>query len=302
VKSIVGSTGRLKKVNGKPHLLLDALKKFDGDHGFLLSSGITFSFLICLIPLTLLLLALTETYLYSSREVLNHISYHLQNVVPSLDPKIMKDIMRIIRHRRIVGVLGIGGLIWTSTWIFSSLRTVLNIVFQVEKGRTILRGKAIDLFMVLLAGIFLIMSMVLTSAITFIQGYHFSPFLDMRPITRFILKYLIPFFFTFCISFLIYKIIPNKKVNFKSALQAAFFTSLFWEVAKQLFGWYVLHLGRFSMVYGSLGTLAIFFLFVYYSSAILILGGEIVFLLEKKSTVSRDNKHLKKFPNRVYNM
>mgnify|MGYP000338351674 CR=1 FL=1 len=57
---------------------------------------------------------------------------------------------------------------------------------------------------------------------------------------------------------------------------------LFWEVAKQLFGWYVLHLGRFSMVYGSLSTLAIFFLWIYYSSVILLMGGEAVFFLEKR--------------------
>ena len=227
MKSVKGVKGWSIKVRGKLRLLLAALKKFDGDHGFLLSSGITFNFLICLIPLLLLLLALIGTYLYSSREVLNHISYHLQNAVPSLDPKITKDIMRIIRHRKIVGVLGIGGLVWASTWVFSSLRTVLNIVFQVEKGRTILRGKAIDLFMIFLAGTFLIMSMALTSAITFVQGYPISPFLDMRPIIRFILKYLIPFFFTFCMSFLIYKIVPSKKVHFKPALQAASFTSLF---------------------------------------------------------------------------
>ena len=35
------------------------------------------------------------------------------------------------------------------------------------------------------------------------------------------------------------------------------------------------------MVYGSLSTLIIFFLWVYYSSVILILGGEVAFLLEK---------------------
>jgi membrane protein len=279
MKSVKGSKGWSMKVRGKLHLLLAALRKFDGDHGFLLSSAITFNFLLCMIPIILLLLALIGQYLYSSREVLNHISYHLQNVVPSLDPQIMKNIMRIIRHRKIVGVLGIGGLIWTSTLIFSSLRTVFNIVFQVEKGRGILRGKAIDLLMVLFSGIFLLMSMVFTSAITFVEGYHFGFILDMKPIARFILKYLIPFFFTFCMSFLIYKIIPGKRVNLKAALEAAFFTSLFWEVAKQLFGWYVLHLGRFSMVYGSLSTLAIFFFVVYYSSAILILGAEIAFLL-----------------------
>jgi membrane protein len=278
----MASMGWKKGMTGKLHFLLGALKKFDDDHGFFLSSGITFNLLICLVPLSLLLLALAGTYLYSDREVLNHIRRYFENAVPTLDPRIMKNIMRIIRDRKIVGILGMGGLIWTSTWVFSSLRTALNIIFQVEKGRGILRGKAIDLFMILLAGIFLLMSMMFTSVITFVQRYRFSLLLDMGPSLRFILRYLIPFFFTFWMGFLIYKIIPNRKIHFKPALLAAIFTSLFWEVAKQLFGWYVLHLGRFSMVYGSLSTLAIFFLWVYYSSAILLLGGEFAFLWEKR--------------------
>ncbi len=264
------------------NLLWKALKKFDDDHGFFLSSGITFNLLICLIPFILLLLALLGTYLYSYREVLNHIRRYMESAFPSLDPKMMSNILRIIRDRKIVGVLGIGGLMWTSTWVFSSLRTAFNIIFQVEKGRSILRGKAIDLLMILLAGTFLLISMIFTSVVTVVQGYRLSPFLNMVPIIRFIIKYLIPFFFTFWMCFLIYKIVPNKKIHFKNALQAALFTSVFWEVAKQLFGWYILHLGNFSMVYGSLSAMAIFFLWIYYSSVILLVGGEVAFLLEKK--------------------
>lgn len=271
-----------KGFNKRFCILWDALKKFDNDHGFFLSSGITFSFLLCLIPILLLLLAFLGTYLYSDREVLNYLRHYLENAFPSLDPRIMRNILRIIRDRKIVGVVGIGGLVWTSTWVFSSLRTALNIVFQTNKGQSILRGKAVDLLMIFLAGIFLIISMVFTSAINIVQGYRVSPFLDMVPLIRIILKYVIPFFFTFWMCFLIYKIIPNKKVYFKPALQAALFTSLFGEVAKHLFSWYILHLGRFSMVYGSLSTLAIFFLWIYYSSAILLLGGEVAFLLEKR--------------------
>jgi membrane protein len=263
-------------------LFWSALKKFDGDHGFFLSSGITFNLLICLIPVSLLLLAIVGTYLYSDREVLGHIRRYFENAVPSLDPRIMRNILRIIRDRKIVGILGIAGLIWTSTWVFSSLRTALNMIFQVKRDRGILRGKAIDLFMILLAGIFLLMSMILTSGISFIQTYRLGPFLSLGPTFRFILKYIIPFFFTFWMCFLIYKIIPNRKIYFKAAFRAALFTSLLWEVAKQLFGWYVLHLGRFSMVYGSLSTLAIFFLWIYYSSVILLMGGEVAFLLEKR--------------------
>jgi len=270
-----------KGIVRKFRFFIDALKKFNGDHGFLLSSGITFNLLICLIPLSLLLLALVGKYLYSDREVLSHIRHYLENVVPSLDPKIMKNILRVIRDRKIVGVLGIGGLIWTSTWVFSSLRTALNIVFQVKKGRGILHGKAIDLLMILLTGIFHVMSMSLTSFFTFVRKFRIQSPIDIGLILQLMLKYVLPFFFTFWMFFFIYKIIPDKKIRFKSAFQAALFTSLLWEVAKQLFGWYVLHLGRFSMVYGSLGTLAIFFLWVYYSSVIFILGGEIAFLLEK---------------------
>jgi membrane protein len=265
----------------KVYLPLSALKKFDRDHGFLLSAGITFNFLICLVPIVLLLLALAGIYLYSDREVLNHIRRYLENAIPSLDPRIMRNILRIIRDRRIVGILGIGGLIWTSTWVFSSLRTALNIVFQVEKDRGILRGKAIDLLMIFLVGVFLLLSMIFTSGITFIQSYRYGPFSVLGPSLQFILKYILPFFFTFCMCFLIYKIIPNRKIHFGTALQAALFTGVFWEVAKQLFGWYVLHLGRFSMVYGSLSTLAIFFFWIYYSSAILLLGGEVACLLER---------------------
>ena len=280
-----GSTLFLKKTKDSLRLLGEASKRFHSDHGFLLSSAITFNFLICMIPIILLLLVLISPYLYSSREILNHITYHLQNISPSLDPEILRNVMRIIRQRKIVGVLSIGGLIWTSTWVFSSLRTILNRVFRVEKDRSAFRGKAIDLLMVVFAGIFFLLSMVLTSTINLLQSAHFSPFLDLRLVTRFALKYLIPFFITLWMCFLIYKIVPNRRISFRSALQAAFFTSLLWEIAQQLFGWYVSHVGRFSMVYGSLSTLAVFFLFAYYSSAILIWGGEIAFLLEKRMVI-----------------
>jgi membrane protein len=260
-------------------LLWAALNKFDDDHGFFLSAGITFNFLICLIPLALLPLALLGTYLYSDREVLDHVRRYWENVIPSLDPAIMKSMLTIMRDRKIVGIFGIAGLIWTSTWVFSSLRTALNIVFRVEKGRGMVRGKAVDLLMIFLAGFSLLMSMALTSAITIIQGYPLQSFINIGPIIHWALKYLLPFFFTYWMFVLVYKIVPNKKVSFKPAARAACFTSILWEVAKHLFGWYVLHLGRFSIVYGSLSAVAIFFLWIYYSSAMLILGGEVAYLL-----------------------
>ncbi len=273
----------IKRIFRRLRLLWFALRKFYDDNGFLLSSGLAFTFLVGLIPLLLLLLFLAGTYLYSDRQVLSHIRHYLENVAPSLDPRVTKNLLRVIRDRKIVGVLGVGGLFWTSIWVFSTLRTALNIIFQVKKGQGIIRGIATDLLMIFLVGSLHLTSMTLASVMVYLKRYRFSfrfP-LELGVLVGFSLKYVIPFLLSFWMFFLIYKIIPNKKITSTTALQAALFTSLLWEVAKHLFGWYVLSLGGFTMVYGSLSTLAVFVLWTYYSSTILLMGGEVAYYLER---------------------
>jgi len=272
---------QLKKIFKNFGLLWQALKKFNGDNGFFLSSGIAFNVLINLLPFIMLLLALVGTYLYNAQEVLNHIRAYFRDVAPTVDPKIMGNLMDLIQKRRLVGILGFAGLLWTSTWVFSSLRIALNIVFRAQKSQGMLRGIGVDLLMIVLVGILLLVSMILSPVVMFLQSYQGQIPVAMGPTIQWILKYLLPFFLTCCMFSLIYKIIPNKRVHIKSALQAALFASLLWELAKHLFAWYVVHLPMYSILYGSLSTLVIFVLWVYYSSTILIVGGEFAYFLEE---------------------
>ncbi len=272
---------RLKQILKNSGLLWRALSKFNDDNGFFLSSGITFNILINLIPFIMLLLASVGTYLFNDREVLDYILAYFREVAPALDPKIMGTLMDVIQNRKIVGILGFVGFLWLSTCVFGSLRTALNIVFQVEKKRGMLRGIGTDLLMILLTGILLLVSMILSSAVTFLQGYQGQIPVAIGPTIQWVLKYLLPFFLTVAMFFLIYKIIPNESIHFKSAIRAALFTGLLWELAKHLFSWYVVHLARYSIVYGSLSTLVVFVVWVYYSSTILIVGGELAYFLEE---------------------
>jgi len=272
---------RLKKILKNFGLLWQALRKFNDDNGFFLSSGITFNILINLIPFIMLLLALVGTYLYNDQEILDHMHAYLRDMVPAFDPKVMSNLMEVIQNRKIVGILGFVGLLWFSTWVFSSLRIALNIVFRVEKSRGFLIGTGIDLLMIFLAGILLLVSLILSSFVTFLQSYQGRIPMAIGPTIQWILKYVLPFLLTFCMFFLIYKIIPRIRVHFKSALQAALFAGLFWELAKHLFGWYVVHLAQYSIFYGSLSTVVIFVLWVYYSSMILVVGAEFAYFLEK---------------------
>jgi membrane protein len=272
---------RLKRVLKDFGLLWQALRKFNDDNGFFLSSGIAFNILINLIPFIMLLLALVGTYLYNDQDVLHHIRAYFREAAPALDPKIMENLADVMKNRQIVGILGFVGLLWISTWVFGSLRIVLNIVFRVEKSQGMLQGIGVDLLMILLVGSLLLVSMILSSAVTFLQGYQDRILVAIGPTIQWILKYLLPFFLTYCMFVLIYKIIPHRRIHFSSALQAALFAGLLYELAKHLFAWYVVHLARYSIFYGSLSTLVIFVLWVYYSSTILVVGGEFAYFLEE---------------------
>jgi membrane protein len=276
----------VEKIPKPFRLLWRALVKFNDDNGLFLSSGITFNILINLIPFIMLLLASIGTYLYNDQAVLDYIRAYFKDVAPILDPRIMNNLIEVIQNRRIVGILGFVGFLWLSACVFGALRTALNIVFQVEKKRGILRGIGTDLLMILLAGLLLLVSMILSSVVTFLQGYQGQIPVAIGPTIQWILKYLIPFCLTVGMFFFIYKIIPNESIHSKSALRAALFTSLLWEIAKHLFTWYIANLAEYSIVYGSLSTLVVFVLWVYYSSSILLLGGEITYFLEEDRQVS----------------
>lgn len=258
-----------------------ALRKFYDDDGFFLSSGIAFNILLNLIPLILLMTSIAGMYLSGYLDIFTRIHNYLEQVAPALDPNITNNLIAIIQARNITGIVGFGALILFSTWFFRSLRIALSIVFKVEKKRSIIKGFAIDLLMLLIVEILFMVNMGISSYIAVLQSFQNVVFLAIAPTIQWIIKYMLPFTIAFCTFFLVYKIIPPSKIHFKSAVRAAFFSGILWEVAKYIFEWYVLHIAEYSNIYGPLSTLVVLILWVYYSSAIFIAGGEYVYILEE---------------------
>jgi len=264
-------------------VLWAAVTKFRADDGFFHSAAIAFSVLLSLIPLALIFLALAGSYLYSDAEVAQHLSNYFSTLVPALDPKIMSNLMSVMQTRKTAGLLGILGLLWTASMIFSSLRVSLNTIFQSPKKRGHLHGMAVDFLMILVSGSMLLISMLLTSTFGVLQHYpHLFP-LGLGLVLGFLLQYLAPLAFTCGMGVVIYLMVPDRKISIRSAFLGALFVSLFWEIAKQVFTAYILLWGgNYSLVYGPLSALAIFFVWIYYSSAIFLLGAQIAFGLEQK--------------------
>ena len=60
----------------------------------------------------------------------------------------------------------------------------------------------------------------------------------------------------------------------------AIVASALWELAKYFLRVYVLNLGLYDKIYGPLGILMAFIMFVYYSAIVFVLGAEVVAVLD----------------------
>jgi membrane protein len=91
---------------------------------------------------------------------------------------------------------------------------------------------------------------------------------------------------------LIYKYSPNIKsgdtLSLKSTFPGAVFTSLSWIILSLIFSYYVSNFGRYSVTYGSLGGVIVLLVWLFISSIVIILGGEINATL--KNLKNRDYK------------
>ena len=79
----------------------------------------------------------------------------------------------------------------------------------------------------------------------------------------------------------IYQFLPNKRGKLKNQLPGAIFTAFGWTFASFLFSVYLDIFKGFSNMYGSLTTIVIIMLWLYFCMYVMLLGGEINDMLEE---------------------
>src|SRR2546426_311744 len=67
-----------------------------------------------------------------------------------------------------------------------------------------------------------------------------------------------------------------------AALAGAVLASVLWEAAKQLFRLYVQQVGTYDQIYGPLGVLVAFVMFIYYSAIVFVFSGAFVAALDAR--------------------
>lgn len=140
--------------------------KLDEHHAFLMSSGLTFSIITCLLPFILILFSVLGILLEATPIKLQ-ITNYIETLVPYeksaswIKNVVLSTINEFRIFRTISGSLGVIGLLFAASGLFSSMRTLLNLIYRVSETRHIVIGKLRDFGMILLVVFFFLITLAL---------------------------------------------------------------------------------------------------------------------------------------------
>jgi membrane protein len=177
-----------------------------------------------------------------------------------------------------LGLLGLAGVVWSATGVMASVRTALNVAWDTDERRPFVRGKAVDLLLMLSVVIPLAAAFGATLLVGLVaSGSQRLPgFLawlagpSVRLVTLGLTVALMTATFV-----AVFRWIPAVPTRVREVWPGALVAALGLELLQYGFSVYVSHFAHYDRVYGSLGTVVALLFFVYLASSVFLFGAEV---------------------------
>jgi membrane protein len=174
-------------------------------------------------------------------------------------------------------IAGIVTLLLGATTVFGELQSDLDRIWDAPKAEQsglwgLLRGRLLSFGMILGIGFLLLVSLVLSAALSAAGHFWDSRFAGWELVLQ-VVNFIVGFAIVTGLFAMIYKLLPRCDIGWKDVWIGAIVTSLLFSIGKLLIG---LYLGKSGVAsgFGAAGSLVIVLLWVYYSSQIFLLGAE----------------------------
>jgi len=274
--------------------IFDVFDRFGRDNGGLLAAGLAFFLVLAFVPLLLVgLWALGLVYAHKPDEAVAQIQHLLSTqILPGAAGDEVKHLMErahiadaqghagptllhILQGHGIAGLVGLLGVVWASIQIFINGSTAMNAAWQAQEKRNWFALRGVALALLVGVGVLLVLSLAGTAAST---AFSNSPFAHEVPFEGAVISGLIELV-AVIVSALMYAVTykflpsPSANVSWRSALVGGIVAAVAFELVKKVLSVYLLKPN--TSLYGELGNLIAFVLWVYYSMMILLLGAEV---------------------------
>jgi membrane protein len=258
--------------------------KADQDQIFFMAGAIAFNVLVAIVPLAIAAAGIAGFFLQARADITGGPADPLVNYLLSVLPPVSAEFAQQMRDylnafvEQATGLFTIGTLVfaWLATRLIGTLRTALREIFDIQQDRGIIAGKLFDLQMVFVAGTLLAVNIAATVVIELVAAYGLEVLhIPREQAVLAQLLTLVSFLSIWFMFVLIYRYLPARRIQWRTALIAATFTALMFELMKEAFAWYFRNYGGYASTYQSLATIAIVVIYVYYTAIAFILGGEV---------------------------
>jgi len=274
--------------NGFVKELLVRIKKVDVTG---LGSQLAFFFLLSLFPLLIFIMTLLPYLNFNQAEVF----LLIRDYAPGSVAMLIENTLNEILQNRNGGLLSIGALatVWSASKGMNALTKALNRSYFTEESRSFIMARGMSVVFTIMLIAVLLVALVLP---VFGQQIGVLAFSYMGLEEGFLtlwagLRWLVPPVLIFFVFSLIYWLVPNLKIQFKSVLPGALFATVGWILTSLAFSFYVGSYGNYSSTYGSIGAIIVLMMWLYFSAIILILGGQLnAVMLERTQLIIAKEK------------
>ena len=167
-------------------------------------------------------------------------------------------------------------LLVTASGVFVEIQSALNVIWKaVPKALTVsylVKARLLGIGLVATTGFLLLVSLMASAALNAFEVWAAGRLPDLASLLR-ILNFIVSFILTAALFASIYKILPDRRLDWRDVAVGALGTSLLFTAGKTLIGWYLGGSGVAAR-YGATGALVVVLLWVYYSAQIFLLGAE----------------------------
>lgn len=175
-----------------------------------------------------------------------------------------------------LGLVGGVALLISASALISAARNSLNVIFGGDVRRGLLRGKALDVALVLGFGLLLALSFAATLLTQLDPDLGGS--LGAIEAILTVSGWALPLALSAAVFAALYVVLPVEYPPLRDVWPGVLFAAVGFELLKRGFSIYIDNFANYSAVYGSLGAVIAFMFFTYVASLVFLIGAEVAAL------------------------
>ncbi|WP_042886177.1 YihY/virulence factor BrkB family protein [Cupriavidus necator] len=261
-------------------LLRDTVSAWIDDYAPSMGAALAYYTVFSIAPLLLIVISVAGV-VFGAEAARGEVVAQLQGLLGPDGAKTIETMLLAVSEpaaSTLTAVLGVFVLLVGATTVFAELQSALDRIWRVPERRktsgilALLRARLLSFGMILGIGFLLVVSLVLSAAISALNRL-WGPLFGLEELIGHVLDMIVSLVLITLVFAMIYKIMPRVKVRWPDVWLGAGVTALLFTLGKFLIGLYI---GKSGVAngYGAAGSLVVLLLWVYYSAQIFLLGAE----------------------------